>query len=330
MSSQILGYNASNALATDLNSLNGLKTEANSKSPQAVREAAKQLESLFMREMIKSMREATMKSGLMDEEGGGDLARDMYDQQLSVTMAGLPGGLTASITAQIARSMGIDEKEALQGLQQPVGGVERGVGGSFHVPSTVSLGNRSGRFEQWAGKSGLLGTAANAQVLDHYAPAPKGRDNFVQAHSAAAQRVAQESGIPAHYMLGQAGHETGWGKSEIRGAGGTNSFNLFGIKAGPGWKGKVAEITTTEYINGQAQKVKAKFRAYDSYEESFRDYARLISQNPRYAQAMQSTASAHDYARALQKAGYATDPQYANKLSRAIESARAVQRADQA
>ena len=208
--------------------------------------------------------------------------------------------------------------------------MERGLGGSFHVPSTVSLGSRSGRFEQWAGKSGLLGTAANAQVLDHYAPAPKGRDNFVQAHSAAAQRVAQESGIPAHYMLGQAGHETGWGKSEIRGAGGTNSFNLFGIKAGPGWKGKVAEITTTEYINGQAQKVKAKFRAYDSYEESFRDYARLISQNPRYAQAMQSTASAHDYARALQKAGYATDPQYANKLSRAIESARAVQRADQA
>ena len=330
MSAQILGYNASNALATDLNSLNGLKNEANNKSPQAVREAAKQLESLFMREMIKSMREATMKSGLMDEEGGGDLARDMYDQQLSVTMAGLPGGLTASITAQIARSMGIDEKEALQGLQQPVGGVERGLGGSFHVPSTVSLGSRSGRFEQWAGKSGLLGTAANAQVLDHYAPAPKGRDNFVQAHSAAAQRVAQESGIPAHYMLGQAGHETGWGKSEIRGAGGTNSFNLFGIKAGPGWKGKVAEITTTEYINGEAQKVKAKFRAYDSYEESFRDYARLISQNPRYAQAMQSTASAHDYARALQKASYATDPQYANKLSRAIERARAVQRADQA
>jgi peptidoglycan hydrolase FlgJ len=327
MSAQILGYNASNALATDLNSLNGLKNEANNKSPQAVREAAKQLESLFMREMIKSMREATMKSGLMDEEGGGDLARDMYDQQLSVTMAGLPGGLTASITAQIARSMGIDEKEALAGLQQPVGGVE---GGRFSMPSTVSLAGKSGRFEQWAGKSGLLGTAANAQVLDSYGAAPKGRDNFVLAHSAAAQRVAQESGIPAHYMLGQAGHETGWGKSEIRGAGGANSFNLFGIKAGPGWKGKVAEITTTEYINGQAQKVKAKFRAYDSYEESFRDYARLISQNPRYAQAMQSTASAHDYARALQKAGYATDPQYANKLSRAIESARAVQRADQA
>ena len=327
MSSNILGYNASNALAADLNSLNNLKTEANSKTPQAAREVARQLESLFMREMIKSMRDATMKSGLLGEDNGGDLARDMFDQQMSVNMAGLPGGLSASITAQIARSMGIDEKEALAGLQTPVGGVERG---TFSIPSTVSLAGRNGRFTQWAGNNGMLGTAANAQVLDSYGAAPKGRDNFVRAHSAAAQRVARESGIPAHYMLGQAGHETGWGKSEIRGAGGVNSYNLFGIKAGPGWKGKVAEITTTEYVNGQAQKVKAKFRAYDSYEESFRDYARLISQNPRYAQAMQSTGSAKDYASALQKAGYATDPQYANKLSRAIESAHAVQRGNQA
>ena len=328
MSSQILGYSASNALAGDVKSLNGLKNEATNKTPQAAREAAKQLESLFMREMIKSMRQATMKSGLIDQEGGGgDLARDMYDQQLSVSMAGLPGGLSASITAQIARSMGVDEKEALAGLQQPVGGVERG---SFSIPSTVNLASRSGRFAQWAGSAGLLGTAANAQALDAYAPSPKGRENFVKGHQAAAQRVARESGIPAHYMIGQAGHETGWGQSEIRGAGGANSFNLFGIKATGGWKGKVAEITTTEYVNGEARKVKAKFRAYDSYEESFRDYARLISQNPRYANAMQATGNAKDYATALQKAGYATDPQYANKLSRAIESAQAVQRGNQA
>jgi flagellar rod assembly protein/muramidase FlgJ len=90
-------------------------------------------------------------------------------------------------------------------------------------------------------------------------------------------------------MLGQAGHETGWGKSEIKHKDGSNSFNLFGIKAGKGWTGKVAEITTTEYINGKPQKVTAKFRAYDSYEDSFRDYARLITDNPRYEKA-QATA----------------------------------------
>ena len=139
--------------------------------------------------------------------------------------------------------------------------------------------------------------------------------------SATAERVAQDSGIPASFMLGQAGHETGWGKSEIKNADGSSSFNLFGIKAGKGWTGKVAEVTTTEYIDGTPRKVVAKFRAYDSYEDSFRDYARLINNNPRYEKARAQTDSATAYATELQKAGYATDPAYARKLSGAIQSA---------
>lgn len=317
-----LNLNTNQALAVDVNSLNSLKSSTNAKNPQVARETARQLESLFMREMIKSMRDATMKSGLLQEDGASDLANDMLDQQLSVAMSGMPGGLSASITAQIARSMGIDEKEALKGLGTAgIGGVERGF---FQIPSTVNFaGGRAttnDRFAAWAATAGMPNLAANAVALDAYAPSPKGRDNFVRAHAAAAQRVASESGIPASYMLGQAGHETGWGRSEIRGDGGSNSFNLFGIKAGAGWKGKVAEITTTEYIGGVARKIKAKFRAYNSYEESFRDYARLITQSPRYAQAVKSTGSAQSYATALQQAGYATDPKYADKLSRAIES----------
>ncbi len=149
----------------------------------------------------------------------------------------------------------------------------------------------------------------------------------MQRHAAAAQRVEQASGIPSAFMLGQAGHETGWGRSEINMADGSPSHNLFGIKATGGWTGKVAEITTTEYINGAAQKVVARFRAYDSYEDSMRDYARLITQSPRYAQASQQTDSAQAYATGLQKAGYATDPNYASKLSRAINSTLQLQRA---
>ncbi len=114
--------------------------------------------------------------------------------------------------------------------------------------------------------------------------------------------------------------------SEIRHADGSNAFNLFGIKANAGWTGKVAEITTTEYVGGEPRKVVAKFRAYDSYEESFRDYARLIENSPRYAQARASTASAAGYASELQRAGYATDPAYAAKLSRAIHTALQLQR----
>lgn len=315
-----LSLSANNALATDINSLNGLKNQASANNPQAAREAAKQLESLFMHEMIKSMRQATMKSGLLDNESS-KLADSMMDQQLSVSMAGMPGGLADAITAQIARSMGIDPSEAGVNPAAALGGTER----NFSIPSTVSFAGRTARYPGLSGNSGVGSTA----FLDAYAPSPKGRDNFVQAHSSAAERVARDSGIPASYMLGQAGHETGWGKSEIRGDNGSNSFNLFGIKATGNWKGKVAEITTTEYVDGIPRKVKAKFRAYDSYEDSFRDYARLITENPRYAQAVESTGNAKAYATALQNAGYATDPLYASKLSRAIESARAAQQGTQ-
>ena len=315
-----MGLNTSNALATDINSLNSLKSQANANNPQAAREAAKQLESLFMHEMIKSMRQATMKSGLLDNESS-KLADSMMDQQLSVSMAGMPGGLADAITAQIARSMGMDPADAGVNPAAALGGTER----NFSIPSTVSFAGRSARYPGLSGNT----TVGSTAFLDAYAPSPKGRDNFVQSHNAAAQRVARESGIPASYMLGQAGHETGWGKSEIRGDNGSNSFNLFGIKATGNWNGKVAEITTTEYVDGIPRKVKAKFRAYDSYEESFRDYARLITENPRYAKAMEHTGNARSYATALQNAGYATDPLYASKLSRAIESARAVQQGTQ-
>ena len=152
------------------------------------------------------------------------------------------------------------------------------------------------------------------------------QSGFVSQHNDAAERVAQATGIPAAFMIGQAGHETGWGKSEIRNADGSNSFNLFGIKATGGWSGKVAEITTTEYIDGEPKKVTAKFRAYNSFEESFRDYARLIGESPRYAQARAQTGSATAYASELQRAGYATDPAYAAKLSRAINTSLQLQR----
>jgi flagellar protein FlgJ len=287
---------APNALAVDGRTLNALKVQAGKDGPQAAREAAKQFESLFMREMIKSMREATTKSGLLDG-AQGDLATDLFDQQLSVQMSGRPGGLSEAIQRQLTRQMG---------------GAQAAGDMQFSVPSTLSL-------------DATLRKSAAAAV-DSTVPAPKGRDAFVQHHRAAADRVAQDSGIPAAFMLGQAGHETGWGKSEIRNKDGSSAFNLFGIKASKDWTGKVAEVTTTEYVNGTPRKVTARFRAYGSYEESFRDYARLINDNPRYGKAREKTGSALAYATELQKAGYATDPQYAVKLSRAILSTQAVAR----
>jgi hypothetical protein len=159
----------------------------------AIKERPKQFESLFMRELIKSMREATMKSGMLDNPGS-DLGTDLLDQQFAVQMSGQPGGLAD-------------------------------------------------------------------------------------------------------------------------------------FKAGANWTGKVAEVTTTEYVNGAPQKCVQKFRAYDSYADAFKDYARMISESPRYAKVKEQANSAHSFATGLQKAGYATDPDYAAKLSRAINTTLAIRRA---
>lgn len=285
---------SSNALAADARSLDALKLAAGTNDPKAIKEAAKQFESLFMREMLKSMREATMKSGMLDSDGE-KLGTDLLDQQFSVQLSGMPGGLTDAITRQ---------------LTQQMTGAATGNTGST-PRSTLSLGS----LDMGAGASSRINPTAS-------------QSGFVSQHGDAAERVAQATGIPASFMIGQAGHETGWGKSEIRNADGSNAFNLFGIKAGAGWTGKVAEITTTEYVDGEPRKMTAKFRAYDSYEDSFRDYARLIGESPRYAQARAtaSTGSAAAYATELQRAGYATDPAYASKLSRAINSTLQIQR----
>jgi flagellar protein FlgJ len=280
----------SNALAADARSLNNLKLQAGQNTPAAIKESAKQLESLFMRELIKSMRQATMKSGLLDNSQG-DLGADLLDQQMAVQMSGLPGGLSDLIAQQLTRQLG----------SQPSKPEADTPDASTSTPALKGIN--------------LSSTSS---------PATK---QFVTQHGDTAAKVERSTGIPASFMIGQAGHESGWGQREIKMPDGSSSFNLFGIKAGSGWHGKVAEVTTTEYSGGVPKKTLAKFRAYDSYEDSFRDYAQMISNSPRYAQARTQTHSAVDYASSLQRAGYATDPAYAAKLSRAINTTLQVQRA---
>jgi flagellar protein FlgJ len=148
------------------------------------------------------------------------------------------------------------------------------------------------------------------------------QQSFVDRLRPHAEAASRTTGIPAHLIVGQAALESGWGKREIKMADGSTSFNLFSIKAGKGWHGKVAEITTTEYVNGAARKQTERFRAYGSYTEAFQDYARLLGDNPRYA-AVIGQEGAQGFAQALQQAGYATDPNYADKLVKVIGSVRA-------
>lgn len=134
-----------------------------------------------------------------------------------------------------------------------------------------------------------------------------------------AEEASRATGVPAHLMLGQAALESGWGKREIKAADGTASNNLFGIKATGSWNGKVVEAATTEYIHGVKQKRIEKFRAYDNYVDSFKDFANLMRNNPRYENVMANLQNVNNYAQAMQKAGYATDPNYATKLASVIQ-----------
>lgn len=286
------------ALAADGRTLDALKGRAARDPEGAVKEAARQFETLFMQEVMKRMRAASLDSGLLDNEMT-KLGTEMLDQQYAQAMSGLPGGLSAAIERQLRGGLtprSADNPLSLSGAK----------------PAATEA----------------LPELAQKNVPEHAA-------RFLLRHDAAAKQVAAETGLPAAFMLAQAAHETGWGRAAMKTKDGQNAHNLFGIKAGPGWSGKVAEVATTEYVNGQPRRVMAKFRAYDSAEASFRDYAQLITGNRRYAAAVQSLqqggasspALAQRFARHLQAAGYATDPEYANKLGRVINTTLRVQRA---
>jgi flagellar protein FlgJ len=281
---------ANNAL-----SLEALKSAAARDPKAAIKETAKQFEAIFMQQLMKSMREATVSSGML-ENSGTQLGTEMLDAQYANKMTGLPGGLADAIARQLERQMG---------------------------------GTTAAKASAPAAAAGASSPAASSPLT-----LSQTQTDFVQSHQAAALAAQAQTGIPAAFMIGQAAHESGWGRRDIKNADGSDSHNLFGIKAGAGWTGKVTEITTTEYVGGEAQKVSAKFRAYACDDEAFRDYARMLKDSPRYASvaaqaavAPVSAASASHFAQGLQRAGYATDPAYADKLSRVINATLRVQKA---
>ncbi len=279
-------------LGYDARSLDTLKGQAARDPKAAVREAARQFESLFMQQLLKSMRQTQLATDPLANEGS-KLGTEMLDTQLSGQLAGMKGGLSDAIMRQLERQMGLSPGP---------------------IPATGP-------------KATANAAAQPLDRLDKPVKLPeKSAAAFVQQHGDAAAQAEAATGIPAAFMVAQAAHETGWGRKEIKHSDGSPAYNLFGIKAGANWTGPVAEITTTEYIGGAARKVTAKFRAYGSYAESFADYAQLMKNSPRYAPVVASGGDAAGFAQGLQKAGYATDPAYADKLTRVINTTLRLQR----
>jgi flagellar protein FlgJ len=249
----------------------------------------------------------------MDGEQG-KMMQGMLDQQYARTLSsrgiGLADVLARQLSPQIKpqptpaaatdRMHGESSRSAAPAGEQPIA-----------QPPVAQSASRPAMSTQGA-------YAATVPASSNSAAAARTPQAFTGKLASHAEAASAATGIPAKFMLGQAALETGWGRREIRHADGSNSHNVFGIKAGNGWRGKVAEVTTTEYIDGVAHKRTARFRAYDSYADAFHDYARMLSTSPRYRDAVASVADAGGFADALQRAGYATDPFYAKKLKGVI------------
>jgi len=292
----------------DTQALAQLRTDLRSNDPQALKAVARQFEAAMLQAMLKSMRAATPQNGPFDSDQTR-FYQELLDAQLAQAMAARGGaGLAAVIERQLAGGDAALPEEDGFPLAPPARSFpfqdgQRALPLPERIPPAPALP--------------LEGSPVRPALPEDVARAVPSAPSFVAAvwpHALAASRT---TGIPAHFLVGHAALESGWGRFEPRFADGRSSHNLFGIKAGSGWSGPAVEATTTEYVDGVAVRRIERFRAYASHAEAFRDYARLLAQSPRYAEVLGSRDAA-GFAQGLQRAGYATDPAYAGKLERVI------------
>jgi flagellar protein FlgJ len=307
---------ASHSLALDVQALGALRASAKQNSPQALRESAKQFEALFLNMVLKSMRQTHFSEGSLTDSQDVQFYTSMLDQQLSQSLAQRGTGLAEVMLRQLNT----------QQVAQPATQSPQPQPGTARAPSAAPLAAPAVGAAPFG--LGLGADVASANVPDRITAASgdtasRAASDPVRQFRAAmgvhAEEASRLTGLPSAFILGQAALESGWGKRQINAADGTPSHNLFGIKAGPGWKGRVVEVATTEYVQGLPQRAVARFRAYDSHAEAFRDYAALLLRNPRYEPVLSQGQTVAGFTQGLQKAGYATDPAYAAKLARVIQ-----------
>mgnify|MGYP000903228462 CR=1 FL=1 len=299
----------------DTQSLTALKQGLRQDDPQALKTAARQFEAVFLQMVMKSMRASVPQEGMFDSDQTR-FYQELLDSQMAQVLAGKGGtGLAAMIERQLSRpdAVAVPDQEGGMPLALPARAMP------LPSPRAVPLPSDT------APKLFPLESSPVRQLAPLQSPAANNGESSSQAFVSDllphAEMASAATGIPARFLVAHAALESGWGKSEPRFADGRPSYNLFGIKAGSQWQGAVVEATTTEYVGGIAGKRVERFRAYGSYAEAFEDYARLLTQTPRYAEVVASQDAA-GFARGLQRAGYATDPEYAAKLERVIGSPR--------
>ena len=277
--------------AYDSRSLNDLKRQASSDPHGKALQVAKQVEGMFVQMMLKSMRAALPQDGMLSNDQTR-LYTSLYDQQIAQEIGNHGLGLADTIVKQMQPAKAPDEK---------AGTVPMKLDDNFIISSMAPV-----QLEQMVRK-------ALPRLPVSPADLPGDSNEFIAQLAQPAKIASEQSGIPHHLILAQAALESGWGQRQILTRDGKPSYNVFGIKASGNWQGETTDIMTTEYDHGEAKKVRASFRVYGSYLEAITDYVKLLTNNPRYA-AVSSAQTAEQGAHALQEAGYATDPRYAQKL----------------
>jgi peptidoglycan hydrolase FlgJ len=271
----------------DFQGLDRLRASAARQDPAALREAARQFEGLFTAMMLKSMREASLGSGMGDSEETKTY-QDMYDQQLALQLAHGKGlGLANMLMQQLTRAQAAHSTAASAG---------------------AATGSTS------------PATPASTAGDDRISSAQ--RADFVRAIEPLAQSAGSSLGVAPDTLIAQAALETGWGRNMPADSSGRSSSNLFGVKAGDSWRGAAVEATTTEYDQGTPVSTRAAFRSYGDAAQSVGDYVSLLRGSPRYAGALGAGSDVQAFGAGLQRGGYATDPDYVNKLVATVATLR--------
>ncbi|AIF49210.1 flagellar assembly peptidoglycan hydrolase FlgJ [Dyella japonica] len=276
---------------TDLSGFSALRQTAQSDAKAALPAVAKQFESIFTQMMLKSMRDASSGDGLMDSDAGNQW-RDMFDQQLSVQLS--QGGHGIGIAQMLVKQLG------------------GALGGSSDGATGASANAASG--DGWQQRLHSVASAVTSTGEKVLKLLPKDAEEFVRQLAPYAQQAAQKLGVSVRAVLAQAALETQWGKHLPTHSNGNTSNNLFGMKAGSSWDGDKVSVKTLEFEGGVPVQKHAQFRSYDNPGQSFNDYAQLISDNPRYARALNHGEDVVGFAKGLVSGGYATDPAYAQKI----------------
>jgi len=301
----------------DQNSLNSVKAMGRKNDPAALKEIAKKFEAMFVQQMLKSMRDANEVFGEGDMFSSNEVKfhQEMLDQQMVLNLTSGEGmGIAKTMYRQMQsmygkKGQGGDDVETniqQQVLSEKIPVPVRKALQQSAAPAAMNNGNNTS----------FLSTAATG-IKDAVV---KTADEFIAKLKPYAEKAAAELNVGVDVLLAQAALETGWGKHLIHDAQGNNTFNLFNIKASGNWQGKSVAVNSLENRGGIARQERSEFRQYDNYLQSFADYVKLIKNNPRYEKALEAGTDSQAYAEELQKAGYATDPDYADKIQRLINS----------